>query len=510
MALGNPALATPIPAAQTTSATTASFTPGAGEYLIVVAHFRQQNTVPASASISDSQGHTWSDDIPLQQINQGVNPRTGVAAWWTEATGASMTVTVTTGTTQAIHLHVLRGTKAAGSTLDLTNFNVGVSTTGDPAATLGTAPDAENPVVVSTYMAGTNTPPTPSGFTALSNLNSNGASLVAYDPSPAGSSAGFTTGNAAGHALLFEIKEVTGGGGITGTGSIAEDADTATATGALALSGAASATEGGDTIAAAGSLSVAGSAAVTEGADSAAGAGSLAISGAAATTEDADSVAASGAIAVTGTAAISEGADTAAAAGTLPIAGGATIAEGEDTAGAAGALAIAGAASATEGDDTIAAGGALPITGAGAATEDDDTLAASGGLAAAPGTGSVSVVEEADTVSAAGTLALAGSAAASEGDDAAAATGTLSIAGAGAMAEGADTAAAAGQIAIVGGLDTTEGADTVSAVGVSVVPAGPRAATGSRPTSPDFYAGRRPALAYGRRPVATAGGRRRR
>ena len=87
MALGNPSLAVAVPSGATTSSTTASFTPSAGEYLVAIAWLRQQTTPPASASISDSLGLSWSSGVALQGFDGGANPRFGVRVWTAEATG---------------------------------------------------------------------------------------------------------------------------------------------------------------------------------------------------------------------------------------------------------------------------------------------------------------------------------------------------------------------------------------------------------------------------------------
>jgi hypothetical protein len=494
VAFGVLSLATPIVTANPGgSAPSASFTVPAGEAVLAVIVQRQNTSATPSLTIGDTAGWAWNEAIPFSTYFSGANPWWSVRCFEAVSDGSANVVTATAGSTGGtLHLALLRFTKDAGTTLSFTNWIQANSTTGDNAFTLPNVPTAGALGIALAYMAGSNTVAAPTGgWTKLYQQNTNGAHVLSYKVGSVPQSFAYSSLNSASIGIGVAIEEVAGGGGISGSASITEGADTAAALATLAIAGAGAPTEGPDTIAATGGLALSGAAAITEGADTAAGTGALAISSTGAATEGADTATAVGAVALSGAASITEGADTAVATGALPITGGATIPEGADTASATGALAIVGTAT---------------------ATEDGDTLAASGSLAAAPGTGSVSAVEGADTVSAAGTLALAGSAAATEGADAAAATGALSIAGAGAgaLAEGADTAAAAGQIAIVGGLDTTEGADTVSAVGVSVVPAGPRPATGSRPTSTDYYAGRRPALAYGRRPVATAGGRRRR
>lgn len=185
-------------------------------------------------------------------------------------------------------------------------------------------------------------------------------------------------------ANLIAIKDVSSGGGITGTASITEDADTVSSSGALAIKGSAAITEAADTLSATGKLALSGSASITEGADTLSSTGKLAIVGSSSITEGADTVSATGTLiaAGTGTASITEGADTLSATGALAIKATASIAEGADTVAATGKVALTGSASITEGADTLSATGTgaslSPITGTASIVEDPDILVATG------------------------------------------------------------------------------------------------------------------------------------
>lgn len=185
-------------------------------------------------------------------------------------------------------------------------------------------------------------------------------------------------------SIIVAIRPATGGGGINGTASITEGADTVSSAGALAIKGSSAITEAADTVSATGKLALSGTAAITEGADTLSSTGKLAIVGSSSITEDADTVAATGTLiaAGTGTASITEGADTLSATGALAIKATASIAEGADTVTATGKVAITGSASITEGADTLNATGTgaslSPITGTASITEDPDILVATG------------------------------------------------------------------------------------------------------------------------------------
>lgn len=227
-------------------------------------------------------------------------------------------------------------------------------------------------------------------LTVPSGMTERQDSLFLYLASEARATAGSTGSRAVGgttdapwFANLIAIKDVSSGG-INGTASITEGADTVSSTGTLAIKGNAGITEAADTVSATGKLALSGTAAITEGADTLSSTGKLAIVGSSSITEGADTVSATGTLiaAGTGTASITEGADTLSSTGTLAIKGTASIAEGADTVAATGKVALTGSASITEAADTLSATGTgaslTPITGTASIVEDPDILVATG------------------------------------------------------------------------------------------------------------------------------------
>ncbi len=250
--------------------------------------------------------------------------------------------------------------------------------------------------------------------------------------------------------------------GATGSASITEGADTASATGTLGVAGSGAITEGSDAVAATGSLGDSGTASISEQPDAVAATGALSVSGTASITEAVDAVAATGATGGYGSATITEADDVVAATGTLSVSGSASITESVDATSASGSLGSAGTATITEGSDSVAATGALSVSGSAAITENVDVVAASGIL----GQGGVaSITETADAVSASGSLSVTGLAAVIESGDIVVATGSLGTAGTATIAEGNDSVAASGSVELVGQGAVAELADEVSASG---------------------------------------------
>ena len=227
----------------------------------------------------------------------------------------------------------------------------------------------------------------------------------------------------------------SGGSTITGSASITEGADTASATGTLGVAGSGAITEGSDAVAATGSLGDSGTASISEQPDAVAATGALSVSGTASITEAVDAVAATGAAGAGATAAIVEGNDTASATGALSVSGLAAIVERGDIVVATGALGSAGTAAITEAPDTPAGVGALSVAGTAAIAERSDTVSATGGAGAGA---TAAITEGADSVSAVGTAVLAGRAAILESPDGIYAVGAAGIVGSAAITEGAD------------------------------------------------------------------------
>jgi hypothetical protein len=132
------------------------------------------------------------------------------------------------------------------------------------------------------------------------------------------------------------------GGGVSGTASVVDGPDTATAAGKAGTVGAAAVTEAGDAAEASGKVGTTGAAAATEAADIAAATGSVGTDG------------------VTGSASVVEAGDSAAAAGTVGKKGSAAVTDSGDVPAGVGKKTHTGTASVTESGDVVAAVGTVP------------------------------------------------------------------------------------------------------------------------------------------------------
>jgi hypothetical protein len=289
------AIGTPVQVANvggtTTDVTTGSFTPAASSVIFAWITERNATATPADGTIADSLGLTWT------KITSIAGPLSNAflkgTLFWASSTNASMTVTATGTGANPKAVDVV--TVPMGSP-DFSNFNSGgqsgtvalaVALSGTPAAVIGF-----NSTQVGT--AATQN----SGLTEIvdavpTGLTNQLRNCVAYDLTSPTATLSMTTGNNA-CMVALELKEATGGG-ITGTLSVTEDADTASSAGALAIAGTASITEGSDTASSTGVLSITGSASITEQGDTLTAAGAILIIGALATTEDDDTIVASSA-----------------------------------------------------------------------------------------------------------------------------------------------------------------------------------------------------------------------
>lgn len=152
----------------------------------------------------------------------------------------------------------------------------------------------------------------------------------------------------------------TGGGGVVGSASIADDTDVVTASGSVAIGGTAAITDATDTVASSGTLAVAGAASITDTADSITAAGAVGSGG------------------VTGSAAITDATDAVTASGSAPIVGAAAISDTADGIVASGGPRVTGSAALTEAADAVSANGSLPIAGFAFLIDGTDAVQASG------------------------------------------------------------------------------------------------------------------------------------
>lgn len=199
-----------------------------------------------------------------------------------------------------------------------------------------------------------------------------------------------------GKRLIF-IPAAGGGGGVSGSFSWTEAADTYSGSGAVAVVGSLSATEAADTSSFAGAVSISGTLGYTEALDTSSITGAVAISGSLSYTEAVDTSYILGSTSSTptrvGTLAWTEAADTASLSGTTLVAGTLAYTEAADTASLAGTVAIQGTLGATEAADTSNLVGSVLISGEFSWTEEADTfLSVPGGPS-----GSFSFTELADT-----------------------------------------------------------------------------------------------------------------
>lgn len=198
-----------------------------------------------------------------------------------------------------------------------------------------------------------------------------------------------------------------GGGGISGSASLTETADTSAGTGALRLKGSASIAEAGDTSTASGKLALKATASITDAPDTlvATGEGAEpAIEAVASLTEDGDTASAAAALLIQGSTVRTEDGDTAAATATLALTASLSATEADDGVSAAGALAVAAQADLTEDGDALTATAELTsgIAATASITEADDAASVSGALALKA---SASITETDDGLDAAGTSA---------------------------------------------------------------------------------------------------------
>lgn len=233
--------------------------------------------------------------------------------------------------------------------------------------------------------------------------------------------------------------------GISGTATITQAANTASATGELDIDGGVTATQGADTTSATGELD---------------------IGGAATASQAADTITATGALQAQaeGTLAATQGGDTAAATGELDIGGGVTATQDAQTLSATGELDIEGAATATQGADTVDSDGAgVAVTvGTATMTQGAQTVSSTGALDVSAVT---TATQDANTVAATGTASLTGGVTATQGSDTTTATGELDIEGAATATQGADTVSATAGLVTVGVVSISQGGDTIESAG---------------------------------------------
>jgi hypothetical protein len=182
--------------------TTGSITIPSGDRILAISYNRRASgAAPAAATISDTQGLTWTQVID-QAYDTAANPRLRVTIYEAASNGSATTVTMTSGgtfTTFNLLLLSYSGAAAVGSNKQAAN-----SATGDPSVTLS-SPAGTSAVIGGMYgdlTSGTLTS-NPSGYTSLVSRVGNGSGTAAagyvnavYDlTSPAASLAWVTDSN---------------------------------------------------------------------------------------------------------------------------------------------------------------------------------------------------------------------------------------------------------------------------------------------------------------------------
>lgn len=212
MALGTPTLATPTVGQGGTSVTTASFTPTLGALLIALGSCRGSS--PPGVLTLNPSALTWTPIISGLYDN-GTSPRVRGRMWAAVVSSASaMTVQVTSTSAGKVALSIVQITGAAGIPSNYAEANNG---SGDPTATLPSAPAASSTVIGLYAAAGAAAMTPPSGYTELDEqvTSSDLITEVVYDAGSAATSAAWTSAtNTRSIGLLVEIQESSGAGRI--------------------------------------------------------------------------------------------------------------------------------------------------------------------------------------------------------------------------------------------------------------------------------------------------------
>jgi hypothetical protein len=203
---------------------------------------------------------------------------------------------------------------------------------------------------------------------------------------------------------LLAIKAAAGGG-ITGSSSQTEPAETGTASGTVLVSGSSSQTEPSETGSASGTVLVSGSSDQAEPAETGTASGTVGssgITGDSNQTEPAETGTASGTVLVSGNSSQAEPAETGSASGTVLVSGSSSQQEPAETgtaSGTVGSTGITGNSDRTEPTETGSASGTVLVAGASSQTEPSETGTASGTILV---TGSSNKTEPAETGTASG------------------------------------------------------------------------------------------------------------
>jgi hypothetical protein len=184
--------------------TTASFTPGGRNILIVAVHCYNATGIPAFPTISGG-SLTWRQ-ISGQSFDTGANPRLRQLTFWARVppSPSSMTVTVESVGASSIGAHV---TEWSGLSPDFTDFGAATSTTGDPAPAVASVFPGSGVLAFGTFVGGSSY--TISGFTELhDNIMLTSRRIgAAYDLTSPGTSVPFVSNNSNSIGSAIELRE---------------------------------------------------------------------------------------------------------------------------------------------------------------------------------------------------------------------------------------------------------------------------------------------------------------
>lgn len=216
MPVGTPVLATPAVGATATSATTASFTPVAGDLLLAFAAARA--AAAEIPTISDTIGNTWT------QVDTSGTDFSNITAklWYQVVEGSPAARTVTASSTGATQVS-LAIVSISGAGTDFSNFQIGTNGAGDPSVTMSAY--AASSIALGFYAgnAGGSNPTIPTGYTSLTNsqIATNIRFAVAHDTTSPSTSMAWVGPSTDSICFGVEIKEAAAAGAYTLTANTA-------------------------------------------------------------------------------------------------------------------------------------------------------------------------------------------------------------------------------------------------------------------------------------------------
>ncbi|RVQ21820.1 hypothetical protein CN067_11860 [Sinorhizobium meliloti] len=216
MPVVTPTLATPAVGATATSATTASFTPTAGDLLLAFAAARA--AAAEIPTISDTLGNTWT------QVDTSGTDFSNITAklWYQVVEGSPAARTVTASSTGATQVG-LAIVSISGAGTDFSNFQVGTNSAGDPSVTMSAY--AASSIALGFYAgnAGGSNPTIPTGYTSLTNsqIATNIRFAVAHDTTSPSTSMAWVGPSTDSICFGVEIKEAAAAGAYTLTANTA-------------------------------------------------------------------------------------------------------------------------------------------------------------------------------------------------------------------------------------------------------------------------------------------------